>query len=669
MKRISGSTILKVLPLLAIAALCTTDAQSQPRPRYQAIFRATGNEVAHGVANSLGESQLEPVIVGEKPSTAGDKDIYVAKISRCGDQIWAFSYDIGGDDIAYKAEQTSDLGYIIVGQTENTGRGCTTNDVFLMKISSVGLVQWVRTYGGQNNDEGRDIVIPVRGPNEYYVVAGRTNSYGHGGYDGFLMRVDNTGNIVWSWAYGGQQDDEFLACTIGDVTVNNGIVAVGSTRSFTPPSNNLDIYKVGVDLASGFPSTSSASHYGDDNDQIGRSVASALNGDVVIAGQTNYGTALPANSYGYILRTDGPGTFLCDMIYSGTSSGQEAFHDIKPFFAGDRYYVTGSVYNITGGFGGYDVYFAEVDGCFNPPYRQYVFGGTGDEYGYESANINAVAEPHYATAASTTSFGATGTDGYVVGHRFDGDSQCNFNDVSMTTSHPYMPGSPAPGGPMPAMVACEVSAIHRQIPLWVRLCSACDPQRAPAQDAPELSSRDDNHEMRQDAAARPHAGWLLIYTNEAPGLGASSDLCGTIRSAYVPGKKFSEITGTVRTEFDSVRDRSSRGRGVKLRDSTVQNLRKLVPERLYQADLHIIFLPALLHRLIEKFHGVLLVICFQLVVQIGIASLELPWFFEKGLRCNGEKFRRAGGAVRIEHAHPPQRALALQAGECLAQHP
>ncbi len=77
----------------------------------------------------------------------------------------------------------------------------------------------------------------------YYVVVGRTNSYGAGGADAFMMKMDTLGNVLWFKTYGGADYDEFL-----DVvrTPDLGYMVVGRTRSFT---GNWEIWVVKTDTA------------------------------------------------------------------------------------------------------------------------------------------------------------------------------------------------------------------------------------------------------------------------------------------------------------------------------------------------------------------------------------------------------------------------------------
>jgi hypothetical protein len=56
---------------------------------------------------------------------------------------------IEGRDVAF----TADGGAIITGYTETWGAG--GRDAFLLKIDSLGVVQWMEVYGGGLDDEAR----------------------------------------------------------------------------------------------------------------------------------------------------------------------------------------------------------------------------------------------------------------------------------------------------------------------------------------------------------------------------------------------------------------------------------------------------------------------------------------------------------------------------------
>ncbi len=74
-------------------------------------------------------------------------------------------------------------------------------------------IQWLQTYGGLRNDEGYGI---VQTGDSGFIVAGYTGDtvepglpdY-HGGFeDAWVLKLDNTGNIVWQKCLGGTHQEE-----------------------------------------------------------------------------------------------------------------------------------------------------------------------------------------------------------------------------------------------------------------------------------------------------------------------------------------------------------------------------------------------------------------------------------------------------------------------------
>jgi len=60
---------------------------------------------------------------------------------------------------------------------------------------------WVKTYGGSYNDLARAVAIA---PNEDIIVTGKTASFGAGGWDVWVLRLDENGNVKWQKTYGGK---------------------------------------------------------------------------------------------------------------------------------------------------------------------------------------------------------------------------------------------------------------------------------------------------------------------------------------------------------------------------------------------------------------------------------------------------------------------------------
>jgi hypothetical protein len=176
------------------------------------------------------------IVVGTTGSFGtGERDIFLIKTDAKGNIIWAKTYGGTDDDFAYSVQQTSDGGYIVVGQTNSFGTG--NYDAFLIKTDAKGNIQWAKTYGGKGFEEASSVRQTADGG---YIVVGYTTSFGAGGSDIFLIKTDAKGNIIWSKTYGGTDDD--FASSVQQ-TSDGGYIVVGYTASFGAGERNIFLIK------------------------------------------------------------------------------------------------------------------------------------------------------------------------------------------------------------------------------------------------------------------------------------------------------------------------------------------------------------------------------------------------------------------------------------------
>jgi hypothetical protein len=153
---------------------------------------------------------------------SGSKDCWLIKTDAFGNMVWNQTYGGEGWEVASSLVETSDGGYALGGQTTVDGGF----DFLLIKTDASGNMEWSQTFGGTGWDQADSLVETSDGG---YALAGRTNSFGAGNYDFWLVKTDETGSMLWSQTYGGQNIDQALAVI---QTSEGGYALAGKTKSF-----------------------------------------------------------------------------------------------------------------------------------------------------------------------------------------------------------------------------------------------------------------------------------------------------------------------------------------------------------------------------------------------------------------------------------------------------
>ncbi len=174
------------------------------------------------------------------PFTPDDIDFWLLKTNADGDSLWSHSYNRGGYDIGRDVKQTSEGGYVLVGETRPYVGGGPL-DIWLIKTDTDGEVEWDRTFGGSGDDYGFGVLQTEDGG---YVVVGNTSSYGAGGYDMWLIKTDANGDSLWSCTAGGSGDEWGFGI---DQTSDSGYVAVGRTNSFGAGEDDLYLVRLAAE--------------------------------------------------------------------------------------------------------------------------------------------------------------------------------------------------------------------------------------------------------------------------------------------------------------------------------------------------------------------------------------------------------------------------------------
>tara|TARA_B110000285_G_scaffold25622_1_gene24636 strand:+ start:7867 stop:9315 length:1449 start_codon:yes stop_codon:yes gene_type:complete len=171
-----------------------------------------------------------------------------------GAQISFFNYySDNGVDRGEGIVQLEDSSYVITGSSSSFGDG--SSQAFLMQIDSSGNFQWSNHYGGAGSESGRRVLYTK---DFGFFICGFTNSFGNGGFDNYLAKIDESGLLEWEKAIGGAGWEKVHDAAL---TRDTGVLMVGESSS---NNTNKDIYIARTDIGGDTLWTKTLGGSGDD---------------------------------------------------------------------------------------------------------------------------------------------------------------------------------------------------------------------------------------------------------------------------------------------------------------------------------------------------------------------------------------------------------------------
>lgn len=244
------------------------------------------------------------ILTGRTYGIGQNGDLYVVKTSSEGDIEWTRTYGGSEYDTGRSIVETADGGFLTVGTTESYGQG--GSDIYVVKLTQTGGVEWAKTYGGTGTDKANFLIQTDDGG---YAISGSTYSFGAGTKDAYLLKIDDEGTLLWSKTYGGTGHD-FISSV--HQTEDGGYMCIGSTKSFG--AGDQDIYLIRVDQFGGHLWSSS---YGTSIYEDGSIGFNTSDGGYILGGG-RYDD--PANMDINLIKTDAQGQCTCDKHTAGTLS-------------------------------------------------------------------------------------------------------------------------------------------------------------------------------------------------------------------------------------------------------------------------------------------------------------------------------------------------------------
>jgi len=264
----------------------------------------------------------------------GDDDFWVLKLSQDGAVQWQKSYGGYDDDAADLIYPTSDGGYIVTGYSASFGG----LDAWVLKLDQNGNIQWQKAYGGRDEDETVSVQETLDGG---YVLAGETTSFGAGNWDVWILKLTASGAIQWQKTYGGRGTEKCSADPIVQ-TSDGGYVVTGYTASFGAGHSDVWVLKLDENGAVQWQKT-----YGGAGYEEAHAMRQTLDGGYVVAGFTDsFGSdddwdvwILKLDPHGAVMwqkTFGGPGNDVTWSVHQTSDGGCIVAGSTESFGAGQR---------------------------------------------------------------------------------------------------------------------------------------------------------------------------------------------------------------------------------------------------------------------------------------------------------------------------------------------
>ena len=148
----------------------------------------------------------------------GGYDYWVIKLDASGNIQWENTIGGVNDEYMEIVVSTPDHGYIIGGCSDSWASGDKTEgtmgsfDYWIVKLDSLGNIQWQNTIGGSQEDCLNSLELS---PDGGFIIGGYSSSgisgdkteSSRGQSDYWIVKIDSTGNIQWQKTIGGNDDD------------------------------------------------------------------------------------------------------------------------------------------------------------------------------------------------------------------------------------------------------------------------------------------------------------------------------------------------------------------------------------------------------------------------------------------------------------------------------
>ncbi len=184
----------------------------------------------------------------KKHDSKGETDIWLIRINEFGDELWQKTIGETSDEEARSVIQTTDLGFFVAGNVQNSVKGYGSKDVLIIKLDKDGKELSQLILGGKSLDEVEKM-IPTKDGGALLGIYSRSNiggskkteNFGEGDY--WIIKLSKDGKVEWEKNFGGKSDDHLRTLSL----TSTGYLIGGESRSEKSGNKSVGIEE-GTDL-------------------------------------------------------------------------------------------------------------------------------------------------------------------------------------------------------------------------------------------------------------------------------------------------------------------------------------------------------------------------------------------------------------------------------------
>jgi len=186
----------KILFILVVILSVAEGSFSQPNVEWQTDFSRSAYDRPYGICtNSMGEI----VVCGETwNDSTRNYDGTIMKLDFAGNKIWQKFFGYGGADMLTSIVALPTGGYVAAGRTDSKGEGGM--DFWIIKIDESSNVIWEKTYGGKFDDKAENILLTQSGD---LLVTGSQMTVSSSTIEMWVMKLNSSGEKTWDKKFGG----------------------------------------------------------------------------------------------------------------------------------------------------------------------------------------------------------------------------------------------------------------------------------------------------------------------------------------------------------------------------------------------------------------------------------------------------------------------------------